>query len=92
MRIHFFATFRPIVGGPSLEVPLEDGATVGELVDWLCRSYPELEGELRGEDGGLSRRAHVFVDGRGVRWLEEGIHTPIRGEQRIDVFPAVAGG
>jgi len=90
--VNFYATFRPVVGGPSLEVPLGEGATVGDLVAWLVERYPELGEKLLDADGGLSRHAHVFVDGRSARWLERGLETPIGPAQKLDIFPAVAGG
>lgn len=92
MRVNFFATYRPIVGGRHLEVPLEPGSTVGDLIDWLTERFPELARVMRDDTGGLSRQTHVFVDGRGVRWLEQGLATPLDGTQKVDVFPAVAGG
>ena len=92
MRVHFFATFRPIVGNAQLDVPLADGATVQQLAQWLVDHYPDMKEMLLDEHGHLSRRAHIFVDGRSARWLPAGIDTPLRADQKIDVFPAVAGG
>jgi molybdopterin converting factor small subunit len=66
VRVNFFATYRPIVGGRHLEVPLEPGSTVGDLIDWLAERFPEFATVLRDDTGGLSRQTHVFVDGRGV--------------------------
>jgi MoaD family protein len=92
MRVRFFATFRPIVGAVELDVPLADGATIDELVDWIAERYPEVGAKLRNPDGSPSRQAHVYVDGRSARWLEDGMATRLRADQRVDVFPAVAGG
>jgi MoaD family protein len=92
MRVDFFATYRPLVGGKSLDVPLEDGATVRDLVTWLALHHPALGDVLLDGEGRLSRHTHVFVDGRGVRWLEKGLDTALDGSQKVDVFPAVAGG
>ena len=69
MRVRFFATFRPIVGAVELDVPLADGATIDELVDWIAERYPEVGAKLRNPDGSPSRQAHVYVDGRSARWL-----------------------
>ncbi|MGH0038575.1 MAG: ubiquitin-like small modifier protein 1 [Myxococcota bacterium] len=92
MHVNFFATFRTIVGGRSLDVPLAEGASVGDLVAWLSERYPEIGEKLRTPEGAVSRQAHIFVDGRGVQWLRDGLETPLEPNQKIDVFPAVAGG
>ena len=54
--------------------------------------WPELALLMLDEDGGLSRRVHVFVDGRSARHLPEGPETKLFTGNEIDVFPAVAGG
>lgn len=91
MRIRVYATFRPIVGGKEVDLPLPPGTTVRALVLSMVDRWPEL-GELLLHDGALSRRAHVFVDGRSTRYLAKGDDTVIEDGQEIDVLPAVAGG
>jgi MoaD family protein len=92
VRIHFYATLRPIVGGASIELELAEGASVRELVEQLIRRFPGLGEVMLDAEGGLSRRVHVFLDGRGAAHLPLGVETTIAREQRIDIFPAVAGG
>ncbi len=91
MRVRVYATLRPIVGGRTVELPLAPGATIRDLVDDMVGRWPELAA-LMLEDGELSRRVHVFVDGRSSRHLAEGADTVLRDDQEIDVAPAVAGG
>ncbi len=92
MEVAFFATLRAIVGAKRVEIDLPGDARVGELVDALVARWPDLKELLRDESGGLSRRVHVFLDGRSVRWLPEGEATSLEGVESVDVFPAVAGG
>jgi MoaD family protein len=92
VRVRFYATFRPIVGAKEADVPLPGGATVQDLLDALVARWPALREHLLEPDGSLSRRANVFVGGRGARWLPEGTRTPLAGVDEVDVFPAVAGG
>ena len=91
MRVSFYATLRPIVGDRSVELPLAEGAPVRELVDALASRWPELSEQLFDEEGGLSRRVNVFVEGRDIRWLD-GVETPLHPGQKVDIFPPVAGG
>ena len=91
MRVKVYATLRPIVGGRFAELPLEPGATVRDLVDCMVERWPELEAMMI-EDGDVSRRVHVFIDGRSSRHLPERSNTVLEEGQVIDVSPAVAGG
>jgi molybdopterin converting factor subunit 1 len=44
VRVRFFAGHRDIVGRPELELPQEQGATVGSLWEQLITAYPRLAG------------------------------------------------
>jgi molybdopterin synthase sulfur carrier subunit len=92
VRVSFYATLRPLVGGKAVEVPLPQGATVRDLVRELVRRWPALADYMLRDDGTLSRRVNVFVDGRNVRWLPEREETPLTPEASVHVFPPVAGG
>ena len=91
-RVRFYATFREIVGGREAELELPDGARVRELLDALFARWPTLREHLIAADGGFSKRANLFVDGRPARFLPDGMETRIDPAQEIDCFPAVAGG
>jgi MoaD family protein len=91
VRVKVYATLRPIVGGRYADLPVEAGATVRDLVQVMVERWPELEPMML-EDGEVSRRVHVFVDGRSSRHLPDGSGTVLREGQEVDVAPAVAGG
>jgi molybdopterin synthase sulfur carrier subunit len=91
MRVSFYATLEPIVGQRKVEVRLPDGSRVGDLVDALVERWPGLREHLLDDEGQLSRRVNIFVEGRNARWLQ-GLETPLEPDQTIDVFPPVAGG
>jgi MoaD family protein len=92
VRVRFYATFRPIVGGKHADVSVAGGATVGDLLAAILERWPELHEHLLRPDGGLSKRANLFVDGRAIRFLPDALDTPLEPGQEIDCFPAVAGG
>jgi molybdopterin synthase sulfur carrier subunit len=92
MKVNFYATLRPIVGGRTVEIDVEEGLTVRELVSALCERWPPLREQLLDERGELYRHVHVFVNGRDAPYGEGGMERSITGADVIDVFPAVAGG
>ena len=91
MRVMVYATLRSIVGDRFVDLPLAEGATVRDLVACMVERWPELA-EMLLDDGEVSRRVHVFVDGRSSRHLPAGSDTELHEGQQIDVSPAVAGG
>jgi sulfur-carrier protein len=64
-----------------------EGGCVGDLLVALEREHPEIDGWILDESGELRRHLNVFVNG------EQGTKdTPVEGEDRIDVIPAISGG
>ncbi len=92
IEIGFYATLRPIVGGKKIRVDLPGGATVQDLVEDLVARFPGLGDVMLDEDGALSRRVHIFIEGRSAIHLAGGLGTVLTENPRIDIFPAVAGG
>ena len=92
MLVKVYATLRPIVGDRRVDLPIEEGATVRALAAEMVERWPDLAPMMFDGDGELSRRIHVFVDGRSSRHLPEGSDTKLFSSNEIDVFPAVAGG
>ena len=45
MKVNFFATFRPIVGGKTVEVDVTEGATLQQLLKTLVSRFPTLGAE-----------------------------------------------
>jgi sulfur-carrier protein len=92
MKVNFYATLRPIVGGRTVELEIAEGVTVRELVAALVEQWPPLRAQLIDEHGELYRHVHVFVNGRDAPYGEGGMDRRITASDVIDVFPAVAGG
>ncbi len=92
VRVRFYAAFRDIVGGKQADVEVVGGDTVGDLLEAIVVRWPELREHLINDDGSLSKRANLFVDGRALRFLSDGLASPLDPAQEIDCFQAVAGG
>ena len=91
MQVCFYATLEPIEGQRREEDDLPVPATVRDLVKELSVRWPALGEELLDDEGQLSRRVNIFVDGRNARWLQ-GLETSLKPQHSIDIFPPVAGG
>jgi molybdopterin synthase sulfur carrier subunit len=64
-----------------------EGATVVELLRALESSHPAMGGWILDERGHIRQHINVFVNG------EQGeADTPVGGEDRVDVLPAISGG
>ena len=90
MQVRVYATLRPIVGGPSVDLP-DSYSTIGEVLTRLVRDYPGLEEKLLEEDGSVRPHVVVMVGGRDIRHLD-GRGTSLTGARGVDIFPPIAGG
>jgi molybdopterin synthase sulfur carrier subunit len=92
VQIRFYATFRPLVGGKAVSLPVTDGEPVGAVLRRLVAAYPALQGELLTPDGeALPPYVQVFINGRSIRDLQ-GLATPVTEDDQLAIFPPVAGG
>lgn len=92
MKVSFYARLRPIVGEKSVDIPLPEGATVEQLVGEIVLRWPALRDYLLDDTGTLARHVQLCVNGRGVRYLQDGLDTVLTPSHEVDVFPALAGG
>ncbi len=92
MQVSFFATLRPIVGGRDFDISLPAGATVRDLAEELARRWPGLREHLFTDEGALSRRVAIYVDGRDARWLPDADATALSEGDCIALIPPAAGG
>ncbi len=91
MEVRFYATLRDVVGGRSVEVELENGATVNEMLSRLFERFPDLEPLVLDESGELQPAVNIFINGRSVRYLN-GFNTELSPDVDVSIFPPVAGG
>ena len=92
MKIHFYATLRPLVGGKTIEIPDKDGMTIRQMFDAMLENFPILQNEMFDQDGELLPHMHVFLNGRDVRHLENPWDAVIEPDATINIFPPVGGG
>jgi molybdopterin synthase sulfur carrier subunit len=92
VKVNFYATYRQVVGGKTVDLLVPDGISVRQLVDEIVKHYPKLGRELLDERGELYSHVHVFVNGRDVPFLAEHMDTLLQPGDTIDIFPPVGGG
>lgn len=91
MRVLFFATLRPVVGGKEAYLHGVEGLTAREVLEKLFASYPTLREHILTTDGELQPYVNLFRNGRDLRWLRA-LDTPLSEEDDLAIFPPVAGG
>ena len=74
-----------------LRVPVEDGATVAQVLDRLAADYPVFDRRVRNELGAVRRYVNLYVDGEDIRGLD-GPATRIGPGQELLIIQSVAGG
>ncbi len=68
-----------------------EGDTVGAVLDQLRGRYPELEGRVFDDKGGVRRFVNVYLGDEDIRFLEQ-LATPVASGAEISIIPAIAGG
>ena len=98
MRVRFFAYLRHITKCAEADVPYKE--TIGALARSLCDLYGD---ELRqkilpcqitgpgGEEEKFGSDVIILINGRHVNHLG-GPAAPLKPDDRVDIFPLVAGG
>ena len=67
------------------------GASVGEVLENLVGSYPDLASSLMDADQRVHAFVNLFVDGQHIRDLQQ-LATRVGPDQSILIVPALAGG
>jgi len=103
MRVRFFAYIRDFTGCAEADIPYQE--TAGALARSLCDLYGEklrqkifpvddsakLKAGRKAEAEKFGPEIIVLVNGRHVNHLG-GPAAPLNPEDRVDIFPVVAGG
>ena len=94
MQVRFFAHIRKITGCVEADIPHKE--TIGALACSLCELYgEELRLKIFGQDNYdntvFSPEIIVLINGRHVSHLG-GTSASLNPDDRVDIFPVVAGG
>ena len=67
------------------------GATVGEALQNLTASHPELKKHLYTDDGKLRAFVNVYLNDEDIRYMEKE-KTAVKGTDTLAIVPSIAGG
>lgn len=89
MKIMIPTPLRQYAAGQSaVEVP---GSTVGEAVQALLGSHPELRKHLYNDQGKLRAFVNLYVNDEDIRYLQKEA-TSLKEGDNISIVPSIAGG
>ena len=85
--VKLFGNLRKYIDGSQVQIT---GASVRLVVDALCDGDPHLCDALL-EDGSIRPHFKITINGHDIA-LAEGLDTPVSENDRIAIFPPIAGG
>ncbi|MBL8214921.1 MAG: MoaD/ThiS family protein [Bryobacterales bacterium] len=75
-------------GNDAVEV---SGATVGEILDQLTTTHPDLRKNLFNDEGKLRSFVNVYLNDEDIRYLSK-TATAAKDSDTISIVPSIAGG
>lgn len=92
VQVRLAETLRPHAEGAKVvELSVDDGATVADVLDALDAIHPAVGRRVRDETGTQRRHVNVFVGPDNVRDLA-GLASVVPAGAEVSVLPAVSGG
>jgi molybdopterin converting factor small subunit len=66
--------------------------TVGEALDELTTTHPELKKHLYSDEGKLRAFVNVYLNDEDIRYLSDKENTPVKESDNLSIIPSIAGG
>jgi molybdopterin converting factor small subunit len=90
MKIHIPTPLRQF-SGQQATVTVE-AATVGQALERLTTSHPDLKKHLYSEEGRLRAFVNVYLNDEDIRHLAQKENTPVKEGDSLSIIPSIAGG
>lgn len=92
VKVKTFANLRDIVGKPEIEHETEDGATLGYLLDDLCRTYGKaFEQQIKDRNTGAIVPFLMLVNDKTCRSVAD-LSTPLGPGDTVTIMLPFDGG
>lgn len=69
-----------------------DASTVGQALDALTSTHPELKKHLYSDGGKLRAFVNVYLNDEDIRYLTAKEATPVKESDSLTIIPSIAGG
>ena len=90
VTVKLFAEFREFMKKKKIDIEIEKGANILQLLEDLCKNY-DLRDKIFDGENILKQWVNVLKNGRQIRFLN-GINTKLRQGDEISLFPPAIGG
>jgi len=90
MKINIPTPLRAYTGGEQTVSVL--GATVGDTLEALIGSYPDLRQHLYTSEGKLRSFVNLYLNDDDIRYLPQKEATPVEESDELSIIPSIAGG
>jgi MoaD family protein len=92
IRLHFFATYRNLVGERSVELDVAPQTTVRVAINQFLKTHPHMRRHWCDHEGNLMPHLFVILNKCDVNSLPGGEDTILQPGDEIDFVPPVGGG
>ena len=92
ISLHFFATYRSLVGERSLELEVEPHTTVRMAIDQFLETHSTMRRHWCDQEGNLMPHLFVILNTQDVNSLPDGEDTILQPGDELDFVPPVGGG
>ena len=90
MTIKVFAQFRDLLKKNKIEMEIENGADIFQVMKALCSLY-NIRDEIFDKNNEIKEWVKILKNGRQIKFLN-GIKTKLEQGDEIALFPPVSGG
>jgi len=92
ISLHFFATYRSLVGERSVMLEVEPQTTVRMAIDQFLETHSPMRRHWCDAEGNLMPHLFVILNKQDVNSLPDGEDTILQPGDELDFVPPVGGG
>ena len=90
VTIKLFAQFRDFLKKSKIEIEIEEGANIFQLMETLCKLY-NIQDKIFDDKNEIKQWIKILKNGRQIKFLN-GIKTKLEQGDEIALFPPLIGG